>query len=43
MSAALMVLGAVLVVVGAAFVAWQSGVMAAGVLLLLAGVDEARR
>lgn len=39
MPAVLLVVGALLVVAGASFVDWPLGVLAAGVLCLLAGVD----
>jgi hypothetical protein len=39
MAAALLIVGAFLVVAGAASVSWQAGLVAAGVLALAAGVD----
>lgn len=43
MALALMVVGAVLTAAGAALMLWEAGVVVAGVLLIAAGVDLARR
>lgn len=43
MAAVLLIIGAVLVCVGAAALAWQLGVVAFGVLFLLGGYDLTRR
>ena len=41
MSAAFLIVGAVLVVAGTAFIFWPAAIIAAGVLLLAAGYDMA--